>query len=369
MLEVANAARDEWTAGVKKGTGLLKYFFPRKWEFDLGKILLGSSFACGTLLAGLIKIAGLVALGLGGGALAVLAMFFGMRLTKTAETRMRGFENSLRSDQIWSGERFTVNDTGAGKKKSCFCCGVTWRGSCKSCVNWVCLPPNVNMECQEISRIDLVVALDNGGGGAPTPGLFSPAPLGREQGGHHRIEGRVSLKFFGMSAINVGPFGMTQHKKHYFKGVTPYVLSRPILEWPQVDHFGQPCNFVALVKTLPNKSLKRMWTVKGKTFDPTKQKSLFGQQLGRNMWDRDMAAFAVGRAYYHRPGAWQEPPNFFNPLWHARLAPVREHWEFGNLGGVSMCGAGGLALLPADWIRTMCTTANTGGSAASVVIH
>ncbi len=29
-----------------------------------------------------------------------------------------------------------------------------------------------------------------------------------------------------------------------------------------------------------------------------------------------------GQAYYHRPGAWKEHPNFFNPYWRARLAPI-----------------------------------------------
>jgi hypothetical protein len=29
-----------------------------------------------------------------------------------------------------------------------------------------------------------------------------------------------------------------------------------------------------------------------------------------------------GMAYYHRPGNWKEQPNFFNPFWRARLAPV-----------------------------------------------
>ena len=29
-----------------------------------------------------------------------------------------------------------------------------------------------------------------------------------------------------------------------------------------------------------------------------------------------------GMAYYHRPGNWTEHPNFFNPFWRARLAPV-----------------------------------------------
>lgn len=34
-----------------------------------------------------------------------------------------------------------------------------------------------------------------------------------------------------------------------------------------------------------------------------------------------MNAVARAQVYYHRPGAWQEPPNFFNPFWAARLAP------------------------------------------------
>jgi len=33
-------------------------------------------------------------------------------------------------------------------------------------------------------------------------------------------------------------------------------------------------------------------------------------------------AISRGLVYYHRPGVWDEPPNFFNPFWRARLAPV-----------------------------------------------
>jgi hypothetical protein len=35
-------------------------------------------------------------------------------------------------------------------------------------------------------------------------------------------------------------------------------------------------------------------------------------------------AFAAAQAYYHRPGDWREVPNFFNPLWGARLMPITE---------------------------------------------
>ena len=37
-----------------------------------------------------------------------------------------------------------------------------------------------------------------------------------------------------------------------------------------------------------------------------------------------MNAFAAAQVYYHRPGEWRAQPNFFNPLWGARLMPVME---------------------------------------------
>jgi hypothetical protein len=38
-------------------------------------------------------------------------------------------------------------------------------------------------------------------------------------------------------------------------------------------------------------------------------------------------AVARALAYYHRPGSWREPPNFFNPHWKAKLAPAEEGWR------------------------------------------
>ncbi len=43
-------------------------------------------------------------------------------------------------------------------------------------------------------------------------------------------------------------------------------------------------------------------------------------------------AFAAAQAYYHRPGDWREMPNFFNPLWGARLMPVLESNAAAKLG-------------------------------------
>ena len=42
---------------------------------------------------------------------------------------------------------------------------------------------------------------------------------------------------------------------------------------------------------------------------------LLGQLTGVN-------AIARAMTYYHRPGNWAEHPNFFNPFWRAKLAPV-----------------------------------------------
>ena len=47
-------------------------------------------------------------------------------------------------------------------------------------------------------------------------------------------------------------------------------------------------------------------------------------RIGINSVITGMNAMARAQVYYHRPGAWQEPPNFFNPYWGARLAPKSE---------------------------------------------
>lgn len=47
---------------------------------------------------------------------------------------------------------------------------------------------------------------------------------------------------------------------------------------------------------------------------------------------RGLNAFAAAQVYYHRPGEWREQPNFFNPLWGARLMPVAESNAAARLG-------------------------------------
>jgi len=54
--------------------------------------------------------------------------------------------------------------------------------------------------------------------------------------------------------------------------------------------------------------------------------------LPRQMLHEGLNAFAAAQVYYHRPGDWKEQPNFFNPLWGARLMPIAESNVLARLG-------------------------------------
>jgi hypothetical protein len=54
--------------------------------------------------------------------------------------------------------------------------------------------------------------------------------------------------------------------------------------------------------------------------------------LPRQVLHKGLNAFSAAQVYYHRPGDWKEQPNFFNPLWGARLMPVMESNVFQRLG-------------------------------------
>jgi putative Flp pilus-assembly TadE/G-like protein len=59
---------------------------------------------------------------------------------------------------------------------------------------------------------------------------------------------------------------------------------------------------------------------------------LKGMPENLQLLHRGLNAFAAAQVYYHRPGDWKEQPNFFNPLWGARLMPVLESNVAGQLG-------------------------------------
>ncbi len=128
---------------------------------------------------------------------------------------------------------------------------------------------------------------------------------------------------------------------HKWDGIQPYIKFNP----DSTDEFhGQPSTYVFLNKKPEDLGgqayvQKFDFTVGSRTesldtnigVDPLI--SFFGQVKGLNAWSR-------GMAYYHRPSYktgesnWHEHPNFFNPFWRAKLAPLGEKLDqfVGNLG-------------------------------------
>ena len=128
---------------------------------------------------------------------------------------------------------------------------------------------------------------------------------------------------------------------HKWDGIEPYIKYQP----DSKDEFqGQPSTYVFLNKKPEDLGgqayvQKFDFTVGPRTesldtnigVDPLI--SFFGQVKGLNAWSR-------GMAYYHRPSFksgesnWHEHPNFFNPFWRAKLAPLGEKLDqfVGKLG-------------------------------------
>ena len=112
---------------------------------------------------------------------------------------------------------------------------------------------------------------------------------------------------------------------HPWWGVTPFVKFNPSREAGALKDFHQPNVFVWLHQ--PPEQINR---------DPMLQQTLIS--LGG--WEAEIDtsveadgeiaamlgpgfhAIARAMAYYHRPGNWNEHPNFFNPFWRAKLEPV-----------------------------------------------
>lgn len=130
-------------------------------------------------------------------------------------------------------------------------------------------------------------------------------------------------------------------KNHNWDGIQPYIKFNPKSD----DEFQrQPSTYVFLNKKPEDLGgqayvQKFNFTVGSRTesldtnigVDPLI--SFFGQVKGLNAWSR-------GMAYYHRPSFksgesnWHEHPNFFNPFWRAKLAPLGEKLDqfVGKLG-------------------------------------
>jgi hypothetical protein len=146
------------------------------------------------------------------------------------------------------------------------------------------------------------------------------------QGGFHQ----ESLSWFG---------GPRQDKHHSWRGITPFMQGRTSWRNPASDHFNQPGNLAIATKPMTSDAAIQVLPMENQKFainpgtgnmansgqfDMTwkGQGENNGSILGFASRTGGMMATAAARAIYHRPGAWQEAPNFFNPLWEAHLTPV-----------------------------------------------
>lgn len=131
--------------------------------------------------------------------------------------------------------------------------------------------------------------------------------------------------------------GAVSDRHHFWQGITPFIHSDPSFIQPQKHHFSYPCNMAVVTKDMVKPAIYNLKTSylagQGRKDGNGLLDMSFGslsRVAGGTQWNQvtgGMAAISVGRAVYHRPGVWKEEPNFFNPLWTARLAPVRTHWS------------------------------------------
>lgn len=163
---------------------------------------------------------------------------------------------------------------------------------------------------------------------------------------------------FRVAADNQGGFhqsyGTRKSEDHHdWKGITPFYTSDSSFVDPWRNHFGYPCNLSIVSKDMTaGGGAARPFHLEGMSKNGFMETSGTGQhddaskdirggfadlswnkiRIGSGTGTRTepagaMMAMSVGRAIYHRPGHWEEEPNFFNPLWTARLAPAKTHWE------------------------------------------
>ncbi|RKH06523.1 pilus assembly protein [Corallococcus carmarthensis] len=193
-----------------------------------------------------------------------------------------------------------------------------------------------------------------------------------------RIEVRPTCFLFGWSDVfrlrfraaadNRGGFhqeyGSNKTDDHHpWLGITPFITSDTSFVSPRQNHFGYPCNLIVLGKDMGAErtgskpvyeleNLSRNAFMEGNGDGKYNTAENNGEGIRESYLDMTwqyvggkqdgyaadfrqrtggMMAMAVGRAIYHRPGQWKEEPNFFNPLWTARLAPVQTHWDADHL--------------------------------------
>lgn len=114
-------------------------------------------------------------------------------------------------------------------------------------------------------------------------------------------------------------------------GITPYIKFKPGHRTIQAEkkNFRQPDVWISLNKPPSAMALGGSGSgVNDLSFEMRHKNQT--AKLDANIGESGMMGSGFGdglnvisraQVYYHRPGAWREPPNLFNPFWGARLAP------------------------------------------------
>jgi len=144
----------------------------------------------------------------------------------------------------------------------------------------------------------------------------APSPAGREV---------YTFPFAGLG-------GKTMETQNHapWPGFAPYFKFKPSKD--RTADYNQPSTWIFLNKH--HRDFQSAWGSHGSGRAPWYEKFTWRQgnkevkldtTIGgkRNSYlFEGLNVISRGMAYYHRPGNWVEHPNFFNPFWRARLAPV-----------------------------------------------
>ncbi|MFW5878684.1 MAG: TadE/TadG family type IV pilus assembly protein [Myxococcota bacterium] len=116
-----------------------------------------------------------------------------------------------------------------------------------------------------------------------------------------------------------------QHGNHPWWGVTPFMKFNPDSDPSAGSDFHQPSTFVWLHQTPENidqEPLMQQMFFSQAGHEVELDTSTEGEGEVAEILGSGFHAMSRGLVYYHRPGNWNEHPNFFNPFWRAKLEPV-----------------------------------------------
>lgn len=112
--------------------------------------------------------------------------------------------------------------------------------------------------------------------------------------------------------------------------------------------YGQPATYGAYTQDLRTlgKGGKGAWEIEGKG----EVKMPGGTGTWKYVPNNDGFAVAKGKTYFHQLGAWDVPPNLFDPMWRAKLQPfIRKEFEeilrtAGDQQGANLAGESGTSV-------------------------